>query len=244
MSQRTTEQLVADIKQNEQIAATQLEAKPAATRTAFQLAVADAKNALRGLKADYRRRILINAVGFVVSGPKVAEFVATAKAVAPQIITLDAEKFWNDLAERIEPSFGASREFTVHQLGVLIQALREAALDAGVQADLPMPQLRDQLALPTRADVVSFLRDVVGPVGEVLNSTALSNQLVDQALASDFTGTVLVAMVVNADNTSERELGAVFANRFEVATDVDTEVTEEFVTKVFDASKKKNKKQK
>lgn len=243
----STEELVSTIKLLEETASMDLSLVPGNTRNGFQMAIVDAKTQLAPLKQEYRNRMFSNSVGFVVTGPKADEYAEVAKKTAPSLFKLEADQLYASMAKQIEPTIGQSREFTAQQMAGLISLLRETALEAGASPHMQVPLFNESVTVndttELEAHVSGLVRDIAGPT---LSALFLGKQLVDQAIASSFAGSVLGAVVVNrSQDDQEQELSQIFATRIDVPTDEDTEITEEFVIKTFESAKKtKTKKSK
>lgn len=236
----STEELVSTIKSLEETANFELDAAPYHVRGGFAIAAQDARTQLAKLKPEYRTRLLANSVAFVVTGPKVDAYAAEAVKTAPSLFVLEAGEMYEVIARQIEPTIGASREFTIHQFTGFMSLLRSVAREIGASQSIQQPLLEFSAIVPTREDLVAHVTYLVRQsVGHGFASLWLGNQIIEKALATGFNGTVLGAVIINrSDDSLDQELAQTFATRVEVSTEEDTEITNEFVIKTFELAKK------
>ncbi len=215
MIKRSLEEIMKDIRATEARAATDVNLIPRATRAAFEIAVRQANERLVELRAEYRARVFSNIAAFFVTGERQAEFVATAEK-NHGTIPFDATKLYRMIADRVEPSMGRNREFTINQWGLFVAAIRDVAVASGLTGSLPSPKLSGNsvVKLPTSQDLVAFLRNLIRTaMGDSLFIAYAGNEISTAALAAGLTEQPVTVAVINAGIDESRALAPSFSIR-------------------------------
>lgn len=237
---RSIDKIINDINVCQQHAATQLDAIHPSVRPGFEMAAREARENLVRLRQEYEQRIFSQAVAFFLAGDKekVARFVELAHKLG-NVFIANGSAVYEQLADRVEPTLGASREFSVNQLHEVILGIREIAVNAGLRGELPAPRLHNLRAVQTRDELVFYIHELVASaMGESLNTIFVSQKLIDEALARRFDGQVLAAVVVNTTPVVAAALAQPFSTKTDVTIGTEDEVDEAFVLRVFKMGKK------
>jgi hypothetical protein len=202
---RTIEVILNDLKAALQAANIDLDGVPARSLPSFEMSKRQATDDAVVLKKEYVTRIMGISRAFVTTGDpqKALEYAAVA-AREGATITVDAQELYKKIADRVEPSLGSTREFTVNQLFLLHRALEVMAAELGL-SDLSAPRLRELRVCATAADTTAYIRELVrGSCGDVLNLTYLQSVIGDRALEMDFKGQLLPIVLLNVDGEDLR----------------------------------------
>lgn len=199
-------------------------------RAGFEMAKRGAQERLPALALEYRSVIFSNARGFFPNGSpeNVAKYVAISnKEVAGGVIVADANELYTKMAERIQLSMGASREFGSTQMVLLIEEIRQKSFDCGFP-EPKSPEMTDIRRLDTLADLADYVRQLVRTTcSDSLNSSYIGYTVAQKALKAAMTG-ALPVVVINTTSADRIALAPSFAASKSFSVD-EGEVDEEFV---------------
>lgn len=217
-----------------------LDSVPQANRPAFGIAKRKATDDLPDLKGEYLARALKTSIAaFAVGSPeKAAEFAAVA-AKAGGSLTVDANATYAKMADKIWPSLGRTREFSVHQAALLDQALKELALDTGYTGRFESIKIRKLKVVSDRDELVDYVRELVFASNGVTPAVvAAQNQILEQALKAEFAGRMLAVVVVNAEAIDRQAISSMFTRTVEARVDDAEQIDERFARNVFEGTPK------
>lgn len=237
---RTTEETLTQYKNAQKTAKLNLDSVPATTRAGFGIRIRQAEQALPELKREYLTRILNNSIAFFTRGSaeQAAKFAAAA-AVAGSTFTVRADACYERLADRVEPSIGRTKQFSITQVNLVNQALKELMDDTGYPDKLSSVSLIDLRVMTTRAALVSYIRAIVVKAnGCVPVAVAAQNSLLKQALDTDFSGKRLAVVVTGVDPVERTTLASMFGKVISVDLPDGQEIDEGFARKVFEKAMK------
>jgi hypothetical protein len=236
-------ELVKELVVTQKRAATDLEAVPPQTRASMTSMVRASQEKLAGLKAEYFNRVRASSLGMFLFGeaPRVAAFTEIASTEAG-VFLIQGDALYQRLADKIEPSFGHTREFGSSQLGMLIDELKlieRKELD--IARPWRMPEMKAIRAIKDRIELVSYIRQLVqSAVGDDLLRLYLNQKVNQAAYDVQFAGKLLPVAIVGLDPTEVSALTALFTNAItvEVGTSEDGEVTKDYVLNRLSAVRK------
>lgn len=224
--------LVKELAVNMKRASVDLETVPWQTRASITNMKKEAEEKVKGLKADYFRRVRSNTLGLFVFGEpdRVKAFTEIAAEEAG-VVAIDGGLIFDRLADSIEPTLGASREFGPAQYQRLISGLQEVKSELDIRSMI-MPQLDSLTAINSRAELVRYIRGLVTKaVGDDLTRLFVDQQINRLAVGSEFAGSVFPVAVTGLDRDEVAALVPLFTNSIsvEVGTSKDGEVNKEYV---------------
>lgn len=237
-------QLVSELVAVRKRAATDLEAAPYQTRASLTNMVMEAREKLESLKVEYFKRVRTNTAALFLFGEpaRVAAFAETAYEEGA-FLTIQVDSLYQSIADKIEPSFGATREFGPTQLEGVIKELRDHCRNLGVR-DMKMPQLQSLQVIGERLALVAYIRQLVqAAVGNDLLRIYVDRKVNERAEEQLFSGKTLPVALVGLDPDEVGALAPLFTNSMtiEAGTSSDGEVTKEYVLNQLSALRKKVK---
>lgn len=242
---RTLDDILSEITAAKAVANMNMETVPPPVRPAWLAKVAQSREKLAALEAEYRVAVAKKLTPVFLSGEpsKVKEFVTLAEDMA---ISVSASALYDDMANEVEPVFGKSRQWSNDQTRMvrlrIQRELSRVGIDGVDAPDLGNPILPDKEAV--KAHIVSCLNKVIGAS---LNVLSVRQTALDEALEFGVNGPApyLVTDVVESESQSlKKDLGNKGAH-LEIQIKEDDVVDTEYVNKSFAdlaAKKKKTKK--
>lgn len=222
MTPRTLSDILTDYQKATKQAAKDLDAVPEATRPAHAVAIRAAKDALPRLRSEYFQRIMKNAYGFIVTGDEEKSKQFTQIAAESGAIVIDGDALYNDLANRIQPTIGGRREFSVTQEGHLNEILRELVEATGHEGKLNRVSIKELRVIPTKERLVEYVRELVMRYNGTLPAQfRMQADITAQALLKGFAGKNLVVVIQGSS------VNAPAANFFKRVTRVDVDAVDE-----------------
>jgi hypothetical protein len=217
-----------------------LDAVQATTRAGFATAKRQAQDALPDIKAEFLARGLKNSIAaFVVGDEARSKEFARVAASAGGTFTVDARAVFEKIADLVGPSIGRTREFAQHQAALMDQALKTLAEDTGYTGRLEQVRFRTLRIVATRDDLVDYIRELsYASNGVTPTFIAAQNQILTQALTSEFTGRVLAVTILNAEPQDRKALGSMFTKVLEARVDDAEVIDERFARNVFEGGSK------
>jgi hypothetical protein len=196
--------------------------EPLFTRGAVEGAINAAKNDIARLTAEVRN--LTNQVsgGIFVTGPGTDAFAAIAEDEGGAV-TVDAGALYErltDVVERVLES-NASREWRIDIVRALVANLAGLANRLGIAYMKPIDTTKyTRCSLPTRADTLAMVRDVVRTaLLDELNGLLLQQDIADAVIKAEYEQNVVPVIVRNAHPDDVVGLGAfTFNKRFVTVT--------------------------
>lgn len=232
-------EIVKTIKETEKLANTEIETVPPAGRPGIQMAIKQAKVSLPRLFNQYADALFAKSLILYPVGDKDKQvlFAQLANKVG-KTITCDGDALYEYLTDRVEPSMGNRRQFTVNQLLAVDHALKGICTDL----NLNIPQMPTLKGLPDITDhsgLVQYVKHlVILSNGYDVTIPYLRDLIYKSAYSSDFSNKVLTVVMLNTIGTDQSKLSSLFIKS--VVVNLNQEVTEEFVTKTIkDAFKTK-----
>lgn len=237
---KTLEQLSAALDETEKDAAIIVDELPPQTRGGWATKVAEAKEALPRLKAQYKDMLLRNAVAIFVNGDqgKVTEFAKLADEEGA--IVVDATALYTRLAKEVELTLGDQRSWGIHQVHKFHLALQEVMHDLGLTS-LPMPSRGEMPLLPTFNDTVAHIRHVLrDAVGDELNSLYVQDAAAKRARSIRYIGLTAPVLIVGAQADEQNVLAKAFGKgKAELSVGAEDEINKEYLAKSLKRIRKK-----
>lgn len=224
--------LVKKISENKKLVAIDLEAAPRNTLPSLQAMVFNAREELKTQLLEYAGRIRANGVGILMYGDSARqnEFAALAVAEAPGTVHVRADELYDNLAARVEPTLGASKDFSTTQLQVLHDELRFYRDQLGISG-LTMPMMTDIICVPTRKALVNYVRDLVRKVAQDdLMRLYVDKKINDLAVEQHFSSKTLPVVVTGLFDPAE---AAAVSDLFSKKSAVDVGTSDDEVNKEF-----------
>lgn len=236
----TLEKLTEELTETEKTAALDPEILPWQTRGAWAMAIGEAKTRLETLRAQYKALLMRNAVAIFVDGDsaKTAEF---AKLVDEENgIVVDANALYDRLTKEVELTLGDQRSWGIHQTHKLHLALQEVMHELKLTS-LPMPSRGELPLVPTSADTLKHIRNVVnGATSGELNALYVLNDIAKRALEIRYIGVVAPVLIVGAQADEQSVLARSFGKGdAKLTINSDDEVNKEYLVKALKRIRKK-----
>jgi hypothetical protein len=227
---RTLSDVLTEYASAQKLAKQDLDSVPATTRSGFANRKREAQDRLPKLRIEYLTMILRNSAGFFLEGNDAETKAFTSFAKANGAFEVDAAEIFEKLADKVMRSIGPRREFSITQIGLLDQALRELVEATGYKEKLKIPALRELRVVQTREHLVNYIRElVVGSNGGTPSRVAAQASLLDQTFKAKFADKRLIVVVRNATASDRAALAGLFTKMVTVDLDQAGEVTEKFV---------------
>lgn len=225
-------QLVKDLAETQVLAKTDLEAVPWQTRNSITSMVKDAQERVTKLRDEYQRQLRSNTLGLFLFGEpeRVARFMEIAAEEAG-VNLIQGDKLYQDLADKVEPTLGDSREFGPTQLQGLHLGLNELMKAQDIRR-MPLPRLQELTAVQDRIELVQHIRKLVrDALGDDLLRLVIDRRINELAVEQQFAGKVFPVAIVGLDPTEVQSLVPIFTNStsIQVGTSEDGEVTKDYV---------------
>ena len=243
---KNLKQLEKELGEAEAVVAKNPEDIPSAVYGAWMTRIAQTRDSLKTLRAEYRQTFQSCALAVFVSGSpeKVAEFLAVAAAAGNEGIAVSASALYERLATGVEEGLAGRREWGIQQTYRLHSGLMEVMEEVGL-TEMQMPDRATSPILPTHADVVSHVRQVVREaVGDELNSLYVEHLAVQKALEIRYIGVAVPVLVTDAREDERVGVARRFAKGSATVVVPETETVDEaFLVKAFkDVGKQLKKK--
>jgi hypothetical protein len=228
------DKLVGEILETEKMANVDPESFDWRARPSITNTKREAQARLADLKKKYEKAIVGSTVSIFALGDKADEFAAAAvEESKTPIIVLDADEFYKKISTRVEATLGARREFGTTQMVLIVRGLTDMAEELGI-GSFDSPKFVPSGVLPDSAAVLGHVRTVVRTtLGDEFNRIYLMKEIIQRALASRYTNSVLPVIIKGLEGDDEitglRSITARFGARV-VASEA---VTQEFVLGVF-----------
>lgn len=226
---RTTKTILEDYKRVELISKRDLNMVDPRTRPGHEAAMRKARLDLPKMRIEYLSAISKKSFGFFVSGDaEKAQKFATIAAESGAF-TVNAAAIFDVLADRIQPSIGGRKEFSVTQVGLLDQGLRELVQKTGYSGTLNRVDIKSIRVVSNREQLVAYIRELVMRTnGTTPSAVFAQGEIIRQALAQDFTGQRMVVTVLNATNLDRTALSGLFTKTAMIDVDSVEAVNERF----------------
>lgn len=240
MSNRPLDIIIDDIASAQKTADVDLDSLPIRLRPSHEIAAREAKDSLPDLRAEYQDRLLATATAFIVSGPassqeQFADLVETNSGA----VVISVKQLHAELAAKIFPSIGHTREFTVDHIAMLNDMIWKLRHKLGVVRDPRFPNITSLEGVKSEAELTDYIKRLMGPDmgGLDLNTLYIADALTAVALAKRFVGKTLPVVIINGDAADNEAIKAKFA----FSTDVDlngvAEIDRTFAIQVFKEAK-------
>lgn len=232
-----TKTLLDDLKATLKSAHANLETIPASVQAAHQIARREAQDRLPQVRARYQQRVLSNVVFFFTSGPKDKEREFAAVAAADGVpFSVDVDDLFEAIAVSVEPTVGSSREFGIHQVVKMGEAIEKLV----PQFQYTMPKLYELAVTPTHDDLRAHVRTLCQRTfGATLATSFIEELLTVAAVSADFSGKALPAVIMGTDGDLRQNLRLRCAKirSADVELAADTVVDKSFAMSVFKDAK-------
>jgi hypothetical protein len=235
---RQLPEILAEYRSAKDKADRNLDSVPESTRPGFGIAKRKAQEAIPNLKAEYLTRLLKNSVAaFAVGDDGKARQFATVAAKVGGTITVDARAPYEKMADRIAPSIGRSKQFSVDQASLLDQALKELAQDTGYLGKFENTSFRTLKVIPDRDSLVDYIRELVTASNGLTPAIiAAQNQILNESLKVGFDGKTLAVVVINAEPIDRQAIASMFTKTLEARVDEAEAIDERFARLIFEGS--------
>ena len=159
---------------------------------------------------------------------KVSDFIKQTRG-----IVLDSNIMYRKIANRVEASYGANRTFTTTQYHILIQELREIALQFDY-AELPAPKYQEA-ACPDVKSTLNFIKKIIRTtIGDELGKRYLTKIIVESVLKLQGIPKSVPILVLDVKSTEEKNLlNPLFANNNSFNFDSEFNPTPKNIVKLF-----------
>lgn len=241
----TLEELIKKMDSVSKDATRNLEDIHPGVRGGWTARIAEAKEEMKKLRAEYKKALLGNGVAIFLSGDsvKAGEFAKLIHDSGEGLVA-DAEALYKRLASVVEPTFGETRQWGVGQTHKLHMALQEVMSEIGL-VEIPMPDVTKNPILRTTDEIVAHIRQIVrASCGDAFNSLYMGEQALKDALQIRYMGVLAPVAVLNWKDDEAAGLAMSFAKGSATVnlTEDDT-INKEFLTKAFTEVNKKIRKQ-
>lgn len=211
---RTTKDIIKEIQNANKILHTDIESIPFGHRPGFKGSMIQASESLPKLLEEIEKIVFPGSlVGLFAFGDE--ESIGRVGIVLNKTegIVLDAQKFYQTIADLVEPSYGTDRLFCTTQYGLMIQQLKEIATDLGYLEIVPPPFIEKVCPKPqdTLLHVRNCLRDC--NVGDQANVDLLKKEIVDKIVKEEIESKQIPVMVTNTLCADEQNHIAILFNK-------------------------------
>ena len=246
MKNESLKDLAEKMRVTKRRAETDLEAVPYQTRSSMANMKRNAEGQLETLRKDFANAVRRASIAVFLAGDPARQekFAEIAKKeVTGAMVVVHADAVYERLANRVQPSLGASRQFGVGQHQLLLGTLTDVEKELDIRW-MSRPAPGSDRAIQGHEDLVGYIRSLIRTsVGDELTKVYVDRQIVDSAVSVEFAGSTLLVIVVGSDAAETAALSGLFthANTIPVGTSEDGEVDTEFVLKYLAQTKKKLK---
>jgi hypothetical protein len=221
MNKRPLKTILADIADNDETMARDLEALPPSVRPGHQGAIRRAQEAAPVLLQEYRDAVLANSLAFFVSGGAEGAIEQFAEiAYNEGALPADFGEMYATLAERLGPLMGKSTDFGMDQVVRLDFLLRGIATVSrfGRAVDLPRGGASANHAIKSKQDLVDHIRKLAETTadGPKLNILVTTKKLIEAAVAHQFARKTFKVVVINASAADRALLEPLFTRNVTV----------------------------
>jgi len=220
MSNKTLDEVLTEYDKADKLSRKDPDSVPAATRPGFEISIRRAKDALPGLRAQYTSLIMKNSIGLFLQGEEANVQKFMTAAVIEGAIHLNAGELFEKLVDVIQPTMGGRREFSVTQVGLLDNTLRELCEKAGHKAPLNRTNLTNLRVVQSRAKLVDYVRQLVFENnGNIPSLTAGQSTITMKALKKQFKDRRLVVVVTGAGSQDRGAIASLFTKSTNLSVD-------------------------
>lgn len=242
MQTRKLEDIVAEMKTNQDIVSRDLSPLPTAARGGLIMAANQAKTALKKLKAEYEEVLFSKSIGFFPTGSveQQQKFADLATKLGKSI-TVDGDVMYKAFATFLAPTVGHHKEFTINQLTKLETLLQETSSALSLdQANYP--EIRGNNTVPDFASLVAYIKQlVVTSNGYKIVTPYLRDLISNKAIATNFNNKVLTVVTLNSNQIDQANLSKLYTKSVLIdLTDVES-INDDFVNKTLRDAFKNNK---
>lgn len=205
------EKIILEIKAAENAANADTENVHFSIRSGRLLQVEAAKQALPELRADLVKATVPRRLFCCfVDGDATKCMEAYNLAVENTGIGLDINKFFKDIVEQIEPSYGKDRVFRVTQYGLMIQGIKAAYRDAEI-IGYGLPEYKELICIDSEDTLTHVKNSLISSGGAGLLLQKVRENIIEQVVSSELTNSKLPVIIVGA---SDPEISSVLAQLF------------------------------
>jgi len=203
----------------------------------FLMSQAEAKRSLEPLTKKLSEAVLGVAVPVFIDGLKAKE-LASAMAEQTPVAVVDLDSLYGKLEETIAPTIGKTREFSVSQFVLLINTLRQMAVDNGL-AGIEQPKFEEPVIIQN----TSMLREQIEKYTKFAVGSELAKQMVVAQMSEQALNTierkvsVFPVLLLNVKENMRNDISKAF-KRPEVSLNSKDEVTEEAAIEALKTIKK------
>lgn len=229
---RKIEAIVEELQAARDMAATNLEEVPFAIRAGMSIQVRAAADKVEPLRKELlaatvpSRLFAVLATGNLDKVKAAGDFLSANGG-----FVLPADRFWNTVADLIEPSYGLDRVFRTTQHSLLVQALTDAAVAQGFSM-VDMPKYRETTC-PTRADTISHVRSILRTVGaDGLSLVFMEADILGAVVTNQLFDKRVPVLVTGSSEDEHPFLRRLFAKAVAHDFAADFEPSKEAITKI------------
>jgi len=232
---RTNKDIIEELRNTKAIVDTEIETIPFSQRQAWRAAVVAAQAKIPDLVKELKDRVIpktlvaVFADGDQESIRKVSAFLASNEGLA-----LSAQKMYESVVDRVEPSYATDRLFCSTQYHLMVQRLVEIATDLGY-LEIQPPRLADKIC-PTVNDTLNYVRELLREcgVGDQANVDLLSKEIMDTVVAQGIDAKQIPVLVTGVSCVQERnQIATLFNTSFDYTFQPGFEPNVRNVTQIF-----------
>jgi len=223
---RPLKTILADIADNAETMARDLDALPPSVRPGHQGAIRRAQEAAPALLQEYREAVLANSLAFFVSGGADGAPMQFAEIAYDEgALPADFGAMYAALADQLGPLMGKSVDFGMDQVVRLDFLLRGIATTSGFGRAVDLPRTAATYAVKGKRALTDHIRKLAETTtdGAKLNLLVTTKKLIEAAVSHRFARKTFKVVVINASAADRKLLEALFTRSVTVdLTDVET----------------------
>jgi hypothetical protein len=232
---RTIRDIIKDIQNTNSILRKEIESVPYGQRPALQIAMIQASEKLPRLLSEIKQVVVpTRLVGLFASGDETSINKTAAFLVENEGIVLNANKIYQDIASRVEPSYSKDRLFCTTQYSLMVGAISDIGLELGY-LEIESPKFKE-LVCKTFADTVTHIKNTLREckVGDQANVDLLTNAVVDAIVKEEIDSKQIPVIVTGVTSIEERNaIATIFNKSIDFTFSPDFEPTAEKIVALF-----------
>ena len=244
MTTRKLDEIVTDIKTNQELVSRDLSPFPTAARAGLIMAANQAKTALKKLKAEYADTLLAKSIGFFVTGTiEQQKAFAELAAKLGKSITVDGDVMYQAYAVFLSPTVGHHKEFTINQLTKLEGLLQETSVTLDLER-AKYPEIKGNNMVSDFAALVAYIKELtVASNGYNIAVPYIRNLISNKAIETNFNNKVLTVVTLNTNQLDQANYSKLFTKTVTIDLNKVESIDEDFVNKTLRDAFKVNKTQ-
>lgn len=240
---RNLTDILADIDTATETANQDLSDVPARLQGAWQMAVREAKEAVVALTEEYSKALLANTAGLFAAGEptKCAQF-SKLSASECGTLTVHVDELYVQMAQEVEPTLGARREFGINQLAIVVRQMRDTGNRLKLTGSLAIPRVPETLVVETTEDVVACIKKLVTESnGHGLMVEFTKQAIIDRGLHAKYSDKTTRVVILGTGEPEALALKNTFRSRRIVTITPETVVDESFAIATVEGRKSAEK---